>query len=134
MNYSEKLKDPRWQKKRLEVMQRDNFTCVKCGEDKIQLQIHHLKYENEPWDVHFDFLQTLCKYCHEVVEFCKYNNINIISMKSRTARAGHKSYVIKTVSDEGFTQVLLLDNSNGYFQVCGSGMSKEIIELMNSLF
>jgi len=27
LTYSEKLKDPRWQKKRLEILSRDNFTC-----------------------------------------------------------------------------------------------------------
>jgi 5-methylcytosine-specific restriction endonuclease McrA len=28
--YSEKLRDPRWQKKRLEIFQRDNFICQNC--------------------------------------------------------------------------------------------------------
>ena len=32
MKYSEKLRDPRWQKARLKVLERDNWTCVNCGE------------------------------------------------------------------------------------------------------
>ena len=32
MGYSEKLKDPRWQKKRLEILERDNFRCQYCGD------------------------------------------------------------------------------------------------------
>ena len=44
MAYSEKLKNPKWQKKRLEILNRDNFTCIKCGDKETTLQIHHFKY------------------------------------------------------------------------------------------
>lgn len=63
--YSEKLKDPRWQKKRLEIFNRDNFTCRFCGETEETLNVHHLNYANEPWDVPNDQLLTLCENCHE---------------------------------------------------------------------
>jgi 5-methylcytosine-specific restriction endonuclease McrA len=33
--YSELLKSPKWQKKRLEIMSRDKFTCKKCGDTVI---------------------------------------------------------------------------------------------------
>jgi hypothetical protein len=39
MTYSEKLKDPRWQKKRLEVMKRDDFKCKLCNDETTTLQI-----------------------------------------------------------------------------------------------
>jgi len=45
MSYQEKLKDPRWQKKRLEILQRDGWKCKWCGEEKQTLHIHHLKYQ-----------------------------------------------------------------------------------------
>ena len=67
MNYAEKLKDPRWQKKRLKILERDNFTCQKCGASKIELQVHHKKYNDNPWDTPNDSLITLCKYCHEII-------------------------------------------------------------------
>lgn len=65
--YAEKLKDPRWQKKRLEVLNRDGFQCRFCGDDKTELQVHHITYYSdvEPWDYHHSDLYTLCKYCHE---------------------------------------------------------------------
>src|SRR5205085_12374091 len=65
--YAQKLKDPRWQKKRLEVMNRDNFTCRMCGDDKSHLNVHHLYYaeSGNPWDVHESALLTLCETCHE---------------------------------------------------------------------
>jgi hypothetical protein len=65
MTYSEKLRDPRWQRRRLEVMGRDEFTCRDCGSDKKTLQVHHCFYEKgEPWDTKEEFLLTLCSDCH----------------------------------------------------------------------
>jgi len=72
MDYSEKLKSPKWQKKRLEVLQRDNFTCCKCGDDETELHVHHLKYTKEPYDAPLIDLQTLCKYCHSIISFCDF--------------------------------------------------------------
>lgn len=64
--YSEKLLDPRWQKKRLEVLGRDNFACLHCYDDKLTLHVHHLYYckDREPWDYPLWALVTLCKDCH----------------------------------------------------------------------
>lgn len=42
--YSEKLKDPRWQKKRLEILNRDEFACRFCGDNKSTLNVHHISY------------------------------------------------------------------------------------------
>ena len=62
--YSEKLKDPRWQKKRLEILQRDNFKCVLCKDSETELHINHLKYTGNPWEAPSRDLETLCKDCH----------------------------------------------------------------------
>jgi hypothetical protein len=65
-SYSEKLRDPRWQKKRLCVMQRDGFACRDCGDEKSTLQVHHCHYEKGgPWMTNERFLLTLCADCHE---------------------------------------------------------------------
>jgi hypothetical protein len=66
-SYSEKLKDPRWQRKRLEVFSRDNFTCVECGAKDKTLHVHHRKYSGEPWEAPLEDLQTLCYECHELI-------------------------------------------------------------------
>ena len=65
--YSELLKDPRWQKKRLEIMNRDDFTCRKCQSKEKTLHVHHVAYlaGNDPWDYHDNFYLTLCHECHE---------------------------------------------------------------------
>lgn len=64
--YSEKLKDPRWQRKRLEIFQRDNWTCQKCEDTKSPLVVHHRFYllDHEHWDYPDDLLVTLCERCH----------------------------------------------------------------------
>lgn len=66
-SYSQKLLDPRWQKKRLEVMQENEFSCEICGDTESTLHIHHKQYlkGNEPWDYLVQQLACLCESCHE---------------------------------------------------------------------
>lgn len=65
--YSEKLKDPRWQKKRLEILVRDEWTCQKCDDKTSMLVVHHKDYLDnvEPWDYPEELLIALCDDCHE---------------------------------------------------------------------
>jgi len=65
-SYSDLLKDPRWQKKRLEIMERDKFKCCDCCDGDIELHVHHKVYikGNNPWEYPDDLLVTLCKDCH----------------------------------------------------------------------
>lgn len=66
MTYAEKLRDPRWQQKRLEIFQRDEFKCVICHVPGKEIQCHHLLYlKRDPWDYPDHIFQTLCNDCHE---------------------------------------------------------------------
>jgi hypothetical protein len=65
ITYSEKLKDPRWQRKRLEVLSAADFACELCGATDKQLQVHHLKYSGDPWDATLADLESLCETCHQ---------------------------------------------------------------------
>lgn len=76
MTYKEKLKNPKWQKKRLEILQRDEFKCCYCNDTETELQIHHLKYTKEPWKAPGDDLITLCKHCHSLIY--QYKSLNVI--------------------------------------------------------
>jgi len=73
--YSEKLKDPRWQKKRLEIMDRDKFECQYCADTKTTLEIHHIKYifNIDVWDYDNNLLITLCSDCHKRITNLKKN-------------------------------------------------------------
>ncbi len=72
--YSEKLLDPHWQKKRLEVMEAAGFKCQNCedgeGDRGETLHVHHCWYEKgfDPWDYPFTAYQCLCKDCHNKAE------------------------------------------------------------------
>lgn len=76
-NYSELLKDPRWQKKRLEILQRDNWACTVCRNTERTLHVHHTRYlyNKDPWDYDDMHLITLCDSCHSLEEDLKKHNI-----------------------------------------------------------
>ncbi len=74
-SYSELLKDPHWQKKRLEIMQRDKWQCVSCMDNNSELHVHHLKYSTEmPWDELDENLITLCSSCHKAIHYLTSSN------------------------------------------------------------
>jgi len=67
MTYAEKLKDPRWQKKRLQILERDNWTCQLCGDTTTTFNIHHKKYSGDPWQANDEDLITYCEHCHALI-------------------------------------------------------------------
>lgn len=69
MTYLEKLKDPRWQKKRLQILERDDFTCRYCKDTEKTLHVHHMIYAKAPWLTDNEHLLTLCEDCHKNVEY-----------------------------------------------------------------
>lgn len=89
-SYIEKLRDPRWQRKRLEIMQRDNFTC-RCGVKDRTLHVHHCFYEwgKEPWDYPDSSLVTLCEGCHsnedkEIVRNAQKHLLRVLAQRGFT--------------------------------------------------
>ena len=65
--YREKLLDPRWQKLRLEIMQRAKFACEACASNSRTLEVHHGAYfrDKEPWEIDSMYLWCLCTDCHK---------------------------------------------------------------------
>lgn len=64
-SYNEMLRDPRWQRKRLCVMDRDGFRCRDCGREDRTLNVHHCHYmRGGPWETPDELLLTLCEECH----------------------------------------------------------------------
>ena len=64
--YSELLKDPRWQKRRLEALQAAGFRCQKCPASDKTLHVHHLFYVpgRMPWEYELEDLLVVCDDCH----------------------------------------------------------------------
>jgi len=66
VSYSDRLRHPRWQKKRLQIMERDNWACYHCKKTDVTLNVHHQYYVlgRLPWQYPNDALITLCEVCH----------------------------------------------------------------------
>lgn len=60
--YAQKLKDPRWQKRRLQILERDHWECQQCFSSESTLHVHHRYYveAGEPWEYPDSALVTLC--------------------------------------------------------------------------
>lgn len=68
-SYFELLRDPRWQKARLDTMQRAGFACERCGDKETTLNVHHKNYKRDhaPWEYELSNLVCLCRSCHEEI-------------------------------------------------------------------
>lgn len=66
MAYSDLLKDPRWQRRRLDIMNRDKFKCRSCESGTNTLNVHHFSYTGNPWEADDKTLITLCEKCHSL--------------------------------------------------------------------
>jgi 5-methylcytosine-specific restriction enzyme A len=65
-HYQRQLRDPRWQRRRLHIFERDGWACVECGARDKELQVHHTTYVwgQAPWEAPTRSLVTLCVTCH----------------------------------------------------------------------
>lgn len=74
MTYSEKLKDQRWQKKRLQLLEASGWRCEHdfCANanEKPTLNVHHRIYLRgvDPWDYEDWAYQVVCDECHPIVQ------------------------------------------------------------------
>lgn len=103
--YSQKLKDPRWQKKRLEILSRDKFTCQACADSESTLHVHHLFYVRgvDPWDYEDFALVTLCESCHasEHLAMSTAMEVLIISMAEAGLNTSlHVDYLASIVREK----------------------------------
>jgi hypothetical protein len=75
LTYSEKLRLPAWQKKRLKILERDRWTCLCCLDQNTNLQVHHEHYKGfaNPEDAPDNTLGTLCEHCHWAITWLGKN-------------------------------------------------------------
>lgn len=67
MTYQEQISSPKWQRKRLEILNLSGFKCEKCNCEEKQLHVHHRFYlkGRKAWEYDNDVFQVLCHSCHE---------------------------------------------------------------------
>ena len=70
--YQQKLRDRRWQQRRLKIFERDGWVCKHpdCRDRQdltVPLCVHHLVYypDTDPWDYDDEDLVTWCERCHD---------------------------------------------------------------------
>jgi hypothetical protein len=139
MSYSEKLKNPEWQKKRLEVLNRDNLTCQLCFDEKTELHVHHKKYikGKEPWDIPTSNLQTLCKHCHGLIEWHKQHpefSISTVAYKD-TAAADTYLFIAASISEGEEDGLIIGKVTEGIFRFLlwiPSGAVRDIHHVVNA--
>lgn len=80
-SYSELLRHPKWQRKRLEVMNAAGFRCEKCGDAETTLNVHHKKYRcgAKPWEYELHELECLCERCHQKEHGIKFETVDPLS-------------------------------------------------------
>lgn len=139
ISYFKKLQHPKWQQKRMQVLTRDNFTCLICKSKEDMLEVHHEVYGKEPWDIDIKHLKTLCFRCHDVVELCKnkgvfYKNFNRLKFTEEKF-----IYIVNTKIDnqkrEGkFAWVIHNFNEKHAFVLVPFCFPKSLIEYINNTF
>lgn len=117
--YQRKLANPLWQKKRLEIFERDKFTCKSCYGTESELHVHHRYYLTnvDPWDYPDDCYMTLCYQCHITEESELKENAQ---------------YLLQMLKESGCDSISLLQLGNFFKgQPTNSGESNTYI---NSLY
>lgn len=120
--YKEKLKDPRWQKKRLQIFERDDWCCQKCGDDETTLVVHHRLYRQntDPWNYHEYELISLCENCHEderenwveaINTLCSAVKLTLWAEDARTLAGGLANMAMSSEVFTMLTNLLLKDKT-----------------------
>jgi hypothetical protein len=120
-SYTELLKDPRWQRKRLEIMQLFGFSCEDCGDHSSTLHVHHGCYlkGRSPWDYPDDMYHVLCESCHKQATENMQTIFSLLGPISPTFYAhviavlnGFDSWADKTATDEAVSSFCELVGMN----------------------
>ena len=69
--FSAGYEDPKWKKKRLEIIKQSGEKCQRCKRSDKQLHVHHLSYKTDrsPWEYPDSNLVCLCEDCHAELHY-----------------------------------------------------------------
>lgn len=111
--YSEKLKNPAWQKKRLEILDRDKWTCQFCADKDTTLHVHHTEYKGDPWQIESSKLKTVCDHCHHILHHLSRGyNLGVKAIR-KTVYDNQTYYFFSIISEDNCLFLFALDRSSG---------------------
>lgn len=125
--YAEKLKSPLWQRKRLEIMQRDGFACRECEDSESTLHVHHLRYikGNDPWEYDQEDLLTLCEKCHEKAHKIADSYEDTITDLELLFRTNFKNWFDLHSIKKGFQNLQIIGDKTSTLMMLQWAMSDE---------
>lgn len=103
--YAEKLKDPRWQRKRLEVFERAKFKCEDCGRSDKTLHAHHCFYvsRRNPWEYNLGLI-CVCESCHTARQATEQDVYMHLALRMRFMSPEelqeYRNKIVAEISDE----------------------------------
>lgn len=124
-DFSVQYKDPRWQRKRLEVLSFYEFKCMECGSTESQLHVHHPYYIKGKmiWDYEGHDLQCLCGRCHKeshAIDSLIKDVMSVLTLK-------HKRFIASFVS--AFSRIYrpadMLSRTKDKHSILGVGLGVE---------
>jgi len=125
MDYKSQYLHPKWQKKRLEILERDGFMCINCSDIESTLHVHHKYYlpDTDVWNYPNESLVTLCNQCHalEERELKEYSTLLINTLRQR----GFCGDDLRELAS-GFNQMGISESLNMLYN---SGIVSRIISL-----
>ena len=108
-DYKSQYLHPKWQKRRLEILEAAGYQCQTCDDTEKTLHVHHKRYikGRDVWDYADDDLEVLCADCHKH-EHWQRDELNkmVSTMCSEQVAdllciiAGMKSYALEIADDE----------------------------------
>lgn len=130
IDYKEQIKSPEWQKRRLEIMQKDNFTCQICGRSDKTLNVHHLIYRvsSKIHEYTDKELITLCEDCHNKEHNYEKGILSLIRYIKSKGITNHEIYSLLSC------WAIQLNNGNDKFLIKTIGNTSGLVECENDLF
>jgi hypothetical protein len=126
--WKEQIKSPKWQKKRLEVLNLRGFKCEECKNEDKTLHVHHRFYISGRLIHEYDndVLQVLCEDCHKKEHVKKTDN------------TVHEEYLdlIKLIKDHKsiYNEDILYDLTFILEEICESDSSSGFITDLSMAF
>ena len=118
MTYQDQIKSPKWQKKRLQVLESSKFKCDECQNTEKQLHVHHTHYRKgaKIWEYDNIELRCLCDTCHSLTHSIQNEILNSLGMMEIVASLDYKNQVLGYIDGLINNAVRVAEPSEHYMQ------------------